>query len=295
MFFWWLPIPSLLDICLSGIAVAMLAAILLVYLFQEHLIYMPNFPPGSRAQVMDPGRFGMPYEEALIVAADGIQSRAFYIPPRDESAPLVFFCHANAGNVGHRLPIVKRVRAGTGCGAFMPSYRGYGRSEGRPDEAGIRQDVQAGLHWLLKKHPELSEGKKRSFVAYGQSIGGAVAIDLVSRNRALFHGLIVENTFLSIPDLVPHILPLFSHFKFLCRQRWSSKDRIVEIEDRVKILVLLGTADELIPPSHGRQLVTLARKHDIPVTLVELPGGGHNDTVLKTGYFEAVISFINDL
>jgi alpha-beta hydrolase superfamily lysophospholipase len=47
----------------------------------------------------------------------------------------------------------------------------------------------------VKEHPVLS---KTSLVAYGQSIGGAVAIDLVSRNEHVFSGLMLENTFLSL-------------------------------------------------------------------------------------------------
>lgn len=47
----------------------------------------------------------------------------------------------------------------------------------------------------IKQHELL---KYTRLVAYGQSIGGAVAIDLVSRNEDQFSGIIVENTFLSI-------------------------------------------------------------------------------------------------
>jgi alpha-beta hydrolase superfamily lysophospholipase len=55
----------------------------------------------------------------------------------------------------------------------------------------------------VKEHPILKDTK---FVAYGQSIGGAVAIDLVSRNEASFSGLMVENTFLSIvSDGIPSV------------------------------------------------------------------------------------------
>lgn len=48
---------------------------------------------------------------------------------------------------------------------------------------------------FVREHPIL---KDTLLVAYGQSIGGAVAIDLVSRNEDSFAGLIIENTFLSL-------------------------------------------------------------------------------------------------
>jgi len=47
-------------------------------------------------------------------------------------------------------------------------------------------------------------------ILYGQSIGGAVAIDLAARNPNVISGLIVENTFLSI------VSDLFLPFTKLC-------------------------------------------------------------------------------
>jgi alpha-beta hydrolase superfamily lysophospholipase len=38
-------------------------------------------------------------------------------------------------------------------------------------------------------------------IAYGQSLGGAVAIYVVSHNEDDFDGLIIENTFLSVVSM----------------------------------------------------------------------------------------------
>jgi len=61
----------------------------------------------------------------------------------------------------------------------MLSYRGYGLSTGEPSEPGLRVDAQTVLDWI-RKHPILSH---TPVVAYGQSIGGAVAIDLAAHNK----------------------------------------------------------------------------------------------------------------
>lgn len=58
----------------------------------------------------------------------------------------------------------------------------------------------------VREHPIL---KDTPLVAYGQSIGGAVAIDLVSRNEHSFSGLMLENTFLS----------LVNTWSFHCKQK----------------------------------------------------------------------------
>lgn len=58
--------------------------------------------------------------------------------------------------------------------------------------------IQKTLLDYVRTHPLL---KYTRLIAYGQSIGGAVAIDLVARNEEAFAGLIVENTFLSVVSI----------------------------------------------------------------------------------------------
>lgn len=110
----------------------------------------------------------------------------------------------------------------------------------RPDEDGIRIDAQTALDYI-RKDPELS---KTPIVLYGQSIGGAVAIDLAARNPDKgIVGLIIENTFLSLvsscileapdslknaaqPRLVPELMPFLKPFLFVLTQTWPSEDQV---------------------------------------------------------------------
>lgn len=70
----------------------------------------------------------------------------------------------------------------------------YGKSEGKANEKGIRNDAQLALDYVTS-HPLL---EKTKVVLYGQSIGGAVAADLAARNPDRIAGLIIENTFLNL-------------------------------------------------------------------------------------------------
>lgn len=81
-----------------------------------------------------------------------------------------------------------------GAHVFIFSYRGYGLSEGSANEQGLKQDTQAVLEFLAN-HPITSQQK---WIAYGQSLGGAVAIYALSQAQTKFQGLIVENTFINI-------------------------------------------------------------------------------------------------
>jgi pimeloyl-ACP methyl ester carboxylesterase len=109
--------------------------------------------------------------------------------------------HGNAGNIGHRVPIAKMLQQSLSCNVFMLEYRGYGLSTGMPDEAGIMIDAQTGLDYI-KNRADLRDS---TFVVYGQSLGGAVSIQLVAdeRNRGKVGGLILENTFTSMRKLIP--------------------------------------------------------------------------------------------
>jgi fermentation-respiration switch protein FrsA (DUF1100 family) len=64
------------------------------------------------------------------------------------------------------------------CNVFMLEYRGYGKSEGKPDQNGILKDADAGLRFIQAR-ADLSESP---IVLYGQSIGGAVAVALAAKN-----------------------------------------------------------------------------------------------------------------
>ena len=59
-----------------------------------------------------------------------------------KSRPTVIIYHANAGNMGHRIPLANIFWNNLGCNVMMLSYRGYGFSEGSPSEKGMRIDAQ---------------------------------------------------------------------------------------------------------------------------------------------------------
>ncbi|KAG2220519.1 hypothetical protein INT45_000930 [Circinella minor] len=259
------------NLSLLGNGLASLTGAALLYLYQSELIYPSSFPEGSRIHVAKPSDYGIQYfTEERLETKDHIRLHTY----------------ANAGNMGHRLPIAKVFHERHRCNVVMLSYRGYGFSEGKPNEKGLRMDAQTLLDYVLK-HPIL---KKTLLIAYGQSIGGAVAIDLVSRNESYFSGLIVENTFLSVPKLIPHVLPILKHFTFLCHQHWSSENSVKKIQ-KTPILFLSGACDELIPPEHMRQLFDSCQSYKSK-DWVQFPHGMHNDTCMQNGYFTAIGNFL---
>lgn len=195
--------------------------------------------------------------------------------------------HGNAGNIGHRLPIAKMLEQHVNCAVLMLEYRGYGLSTGTPDENGLNIDAQTGLDWI-RDHEET---KNSSIIVYGQSIGGAVAISLVKQNQGTgdIVALILENTFLSLKKMIPAAFPPARYLAPLCHQIWDSETQLPQISD-IPILFLSGLKDEIVPPSHMKQLFDNCRANT--KIWKPLPNGMHNDTVAEPGYFKHIAEFI---
>jgi hypothetical protein len=130
------------------------------------------------------------------------------------------------------------------CTVLMLEYRGYGLSTGTPNEQGLVIDAQTGLDYIRSRE----DLKNNKIVIFGQSIGGAVAIDLVSKNQEAgdIKGLILENTFLSIAKMIPNAVPVAKWLTPFCHEYWRSEEMIPKIT-KVPILFLSGLQDEIVP------------------------------------------------
>ncbi|KAI7871919.1 Alpha/Beta hydrolase protein [Spinellus fusiger] len=283
-------LPSWVVYCLTMTGMTGVAASVLLYMYQCDLIYPSNYPTDSRTEVAKPSDFDMKYVQETLTTKDNVKLHSYIIVLENEEeakkSPTILYFHANAGNMGHRLPIAKILHKKYHCNIAMLSYRGYGYSEGKPSEKGLRIDAQTLLEYV-KIHPILQHTR---LVAYGQSIGGAVAIDLVSRNEDAFSGLMIENTFLSLPKLIPSVIPMLRHFTFLCHQHWPSESSIGLIV-KTPILFLAGKHDELIPPLHMTTLCALSGTRSTKdFHLFE--NGTHNDTCMQPRYFSIMGEYL---
>ncbi|GAA5828934.1 hypothetical protein JCM3766R1_003872 [Sporobolomyces carnicolor] len=264
-----------------------------LYLGQNKLIYPSGIPAGSREHVPTPDQFGMPnYEELTLQTPDGIKIKAFLMLYEQDGVaakdrPTVLLLHANAGNVGHRLPIAKVFHNRMRCNVLALSYRGYGKSEGSASEKGIKLDAQTALDYILSNE----KLEKTKIWLYGQSIGGAVSIFLASQNAQRVHGLVIENTFLSLPKLVPHVLPFLSPFvPYLLHQIWPSERYITTLPKDFPVLFLAGSRDELVEPGQMRGLFRVCGSEN--KEWKEFEHGTHNDTCVQPKYFDCIATFI---
>jgi len=220
------------------------------------------------------------------------------------TCPTILFFHGNASNIGFRLYNAKAMYEKLQANIGMVEYRGYGNSTGTPTEKGLMVDAQAVLDWVRTR----TDINLHSLYVFGRSLGGAVALSLCYSNQEYLKGVILENTFLSIDEMVIVLAQRLleqAHFKFkyvtvarrvlqlYLTSHWRSDMRASSI--RVPVLFISGLADELIPPAHSALLFKLSSPNCPLTTLFTVEGGGHNDTHMQppvSNYYNAFRAFL---
>ncbi|MCS7048747.1 MAG: alpha/beta hydrolase [Verrucomicrobiae bacterium] len=249
-----------------------LAICLVVSLREPHMIYLP-----SRDLVGSPRDIGLHYDDLTLTTADGVRVHAWHIP--GPSAPTVLFLHGNAGNISYRLEKIALLHQ-LGVGVLILDYRGYGRSEGRPNEKGTYLDAQAAYDYLAAHNLPV--------VLYGESLGCGVAVELAT--RVTVAGVILEAPFTSIADVGQRLFP-YLPVRWLVRNRYENLRKIPQIT--APVLILHSRDDEIFSFAHAEQLHAAARA---PKKLVALRGS-HNDAFLVSAseYREALREFLANL
>eukprot|EP00927_Polykrikos_kofoidii_P050564 TRINITY_DN44458_c0_g1_i1.p1 TRINITY_DN44458_c0_g1~~TRINITY_DN44458_c0_g1_i1.p1 ORF type:complete len:330 (+),score=46.24 TRINITY_DN44458_c0_g1_i1:87-1076(+) len=302
----------------AGVAVVLVLGVVALFaanliMSQESMLYVPCVRPGMQTPSDNPEGFqspadrGLEYEDVNLRTADGVHIHAWFMPVCStdigdasfQSAPTVLFCHANAGNMGLRVPNFAQMVEKLKVNILAIDYRGYGKSQGSPSEDGLIEDALAAWRWLLAASDSGRIDGQNIFL-FGRSLGGAVAVALATvlqqQGEQLPRGIILENTFVSVSAVVDALFPFIAFeslkARFL-RLRWETVERIKTLE--VPLLFLVGEKDEMIPPWHSKKLQSSAHMSPLQRSVI-FPEGSHNDTWEKGGtkYWECQADFIDD-
>jgi len=271
------------------IAIGTGSLLLAIYLLQDKLLYFPGMPPDAKTVFIPPSQFGLRHalHEIFITTPDNFKLQAYFVKHQhSKEVPTILYFHGNAGNLSYRLPNIKHLHGSdVGCNIFILSYRGYGKSEGTPTEQGLQIDAQTALDYLLG-NPDIDTNK---IVAFGRSLGGAVATKLTADNEDKIAALMIENTFTSIPDMIDVVMPWLRYFKSLCTNKWNTKEYISKVT--VPVLLLSGLKDELVPSHMMKELYNLA-EDAASRQLSEFADGHHMDTFTQPGYYDVVRNWL---
>ncbi|OJA07462.1 lysophospholipase [Halomonas sp. QHL1] len=248
---------------LLSLAIIYGLVVALMWAFQDRLLYLPN---AGREHAATPADLGLAWEEVTLTTEDDVALDAWWIPAPVPRASLLFL-HGNAGNISHRLESIAQFQR-LGLSVLIIDYRGYGRSEGSPSEAGTALDARAAWQWLRDE----AEQEAGEIVLFGRSLGAAVAAELAAsldEQQSTPAAVILESPFRSVPELAQQLYP-FLPARWFARIEYPVETYVTRIS--APLLVIHSRDDEIIPFAQGEAVYQAARE---PKQLLEIQGG-HN-------------------
>jgi hypothetical protein len=225
-------------------------------------------------------------EQVFRPTGDGQTVHALWWAPAP-GRPTILYFHGNAGHV-YDWALVRGELQDAEAGLLLPDYHGYGKSSGRPTEAGLYHDARACAAFLAERgvRPE-------DTVLLGKSLGGGVAAELARELSAQGRpprGLVLESTFTSMGSVAQRLVP-YLPVAGLVPDRYESAAKLAEIA--CPVFVIHGALDGLIPPAEGQALFDRARP---PKRLWLVPDADHNDVswVAGSAYGRRLRAFLDD-
>ncbi len=221
------------------LATIYVGVLLLLMVFEASLIY-----PAPVREAGDWEATWLTHEDVSFSSADGTTLHGWYC---EHSQPrhTILFCHGNGEHVAYLAEELDFFRQRFQANVFAFDYRGYGKSVGRPHEAGILADGEAAQRWLAERTGQPTH----QIVIYGRSLGGAVAVHLAAKQGA--RALVLDRTFSSMVDVAASHFPWLP-VRLLLRNRYPSTSRISQYDG--PLIQFHGEQDEVVPFRFGKAL-----------------------------------------
>ncbi|CAN1227620.1 Alpha/beta hydrolase domain-containing protein 17B [Linum perenne] len=203
---------------------------------------------------------------------------AVHIKHPRASATLLY-SHGNAADLGQMYELFVQLSNRLRVNLMGYDYSGYGRSSGKPTEYNTYADIDAAYNCLKEKYGV----KDEELILYGQSVGSGPTVDLASRLPTL-RGVVLHSPLLSGMRV---LYPVKRTYWF---DIYKNIDKISSVKSPV--LIIHGTADEVVDCSHGRRLWELSKNKYEPLWI---SGGGHCNLELYPDFIRHLKKFVVSL
>ena len=249
---------------------------LLIYIFQERLIFFPQ--PLTQDPLHDYP--GAPIEEVRLLTKDGIRLHGWlaHASAAKTAAPVLIYFGGNAEEVSWLASTAGRY---AGWSLLLVNYRGYGGSEGKPGEAQMFSDALQIYDYAAGR----AQGGRIALM--GRSLGSGVAVYLASR-RAV-SGVILVSPYDSVESVAKGIYPWLP-ISLMLKHRFDSLSLAPGI--KAPLLCLVASNDRVIPRPHSERLYAAwggARLWR------EIGPAEHDSIAGEDGYWRAIADFLHGL
>jgi fermentation-respiration switch protein FrsA (DUF1100 family) len=263
------------------ILVAYLLVLVLVRIFEPRLIFFPKSPDRLDG---DWHPRALPVQDVWLTASDGVKLHAWWIPHDNAKFTFLAF-HGNASNIANRALIYEFLRS-TPANVLALEYRGYGHSEGKPDEAGVYRDAEAAYDYLVNTQ----RIERKAIISFGQSLGSAVATHLATHRQVA--GVVLEAPFPSASRVARKVFWFLPGLSLLAHGQFDTQAWLKEIH--APVLIVHCAQDPVIPFQFGQEVYDAALP---PKNFLQINGYCHEESSLigPTQYRTALQEFLNSL
>ncbi|XP_076940532.1 uncharacterized protein LOC143609766 [Bidens hawaiensis] len=243
--------------------------------------FFPPSPPSYR--LTESGRLTMTdvpergnVDVLKVKTKRGTEIVAVYV--KNPAASLtVLYSHGNAADIGQMYELFCELSLHLRVNLLGYDYTGYGRSSGKPTEHNTYADIEAAYRCLIETYG----AKEEDIILYGQSVGSGPTLDLASRlsrlRAVVLHSPILSGLRVMYPVKRTYWFDIYKNI-----------DKIALV--RSPVLVIHGTADDVVDFSHGKQLWELCVEKYEPLWV---KGGNHCDLELFPEYIRHLKKFIS--
>jgi uncharacterized protein len=244
---------------------------LLLWLFQEHLIFFPRALESRPAP-----RQGL--EEITIAAGDSVKLRGWLVKGRRAPGPLLIYFGGNAEEVSWLAEVAGKF---AGWSLLLMNYRGYGESEGRPGEKALLADALA-IYDYAKRRADVNPER---IVAMGRSLGSGVSVHLAAERPV--RAVILVSPYDSLVEVGRRHYP-YLPVSLILRHRFDSISRAPRMA--MPLLCVVATGDRVVPMSHSRALF---EAWGGVKTWREIPRADHDSVSGEPEYWRAISDFLD--
>lgn len=260
-----------------GVAIAYLVVSLLMTFLERWLVY-----PAPSVDRADWSTEGTGLADVGFASADGTRLHG-WLAEREGAEHAIVYFHGNGNQVADLGEQILWMSRRLGATILVFDYRGYGKSEGKPHEAGVVADGVAAQRWLAAR----AGIQPDKVVLIGRSIGGGVAVACAAELGA--KALVLQSTFSRLTDAAACHYPWLP-VRLLMRNRFDSVERIARYDG--PLLQSHGTVDEVVPFELGKQLFDAAPGDG--KEFLSQPGMGHNQPQ-PPAYYDRLAEWLDAL
>jgi len=217
-----------------------------------------------------PDQYGYQFEEVTFPSRDEVKLHGWFLPahdiPHDEAKGTVVFSHGNTGAIGYHLGFCTwLVKAG--YHVLIYDYRGFGKSEGKVDRAGMVADVQAAFQYVSSR----DEVDATKLFSFGHSLGGAKSIASIGETSVPgLRGVISFAGFSSYKKMAERMTGKAG--AQIVTSDYAPREYVAKIAP-VPLLIVHGEADRVVPFEQAKELFERAEE---PKTFFAIKDGTHS-------------------